>query len=473
MAGKAKRPGYDELAAQVATRREQVRALKEEVRRPRAENAALRGDEATAGAGPEGAVAAAPAGRQAPPRWAKANVARRGPRRPRPRRAPVPGRRRAGPARRLLHAPAPGPRCAAALHRGRVVGRRPGIARPAAPVPVVEPVVLERRCPRCGARCRGVMPDLSAQVGTHRRVSWRVVALVAARRAQPRLPIAQLQWPRRQVWGRRLAGGARCGLLAAAARAGRATYEARRAAARASPVAHVDETGWRADGQNGYVGTVSTPPVRLFHDVGSRAGAVGRELLGAAYAGVTVSDCSAAYDQLDGLPQRGWAQEVRDIDALPEKHPRDAGLHAWGEAGHALYERAVAWAAAAETRRPAARAAARLGFERELLAPCRAPPAPPPHAARCRRVERDHPECFPCVAAPAVPPTTNLAERARRPLGVARKISGATRAPRGAETRMRLQSLVATWDLRGQDPGAAMLDLLRAPRPTTPNLAPV
>lgn len=58
MAGKAKRPGYDELAGQVAVLREQVCALKAEVHRLRAENARLRGEapaaaEDAAGAGAE------------------------------------------------------------------------------------------------------------------------------------------------------------------------------------------------------------------------------------------------------------------------------------------------------------------------------------------------------------------------------------------------------------------------------------
>ena len=40
------------------------------------------------------------------------------------------------------------------------------------------------------------------------------------------------------------------------------------AQARASPVAHMDETGWRENGQNGYVWGLATPgpqPVRYYH----------------------------------------------------------------------------------------------------------------------------------------------------------------------------------------------------------------
>ncbi len=63
----------------------------------------------------------------------------------------------------------------------------------------------------------------------------------------------------------------------------------------------IDETGWRQDGRNGYIWTVSTPQVRNFHYMNSRAGHVARRLNGDSYEGLVVSDFYTAYDQLDGL----------------------------------------------------------------------------------------------------------------------------------------------------------------------------
>jgi transposase len=474
MAGKAPRPGYEELAGQVAALREQVRLLKEEVRRLRVENARLRG----AGAAepvpaPVERGEATPGGRKAPPRWAKANVVRVSGRRPRRPRPSVPGRRREVPTRRIIHAPEQCPRCATVLGRGRVVGRRQVIELPVAPVEVVEHVVLERRCPRCGERCRGAMPDLSAQVGAGRRVSWRVAALAAVLRTKLRLPLAQLQWLLAQSWAVRLSVGELSGLLAEAARAARPAYEALLAEARASPVLHVDETGWREDGRNGWIWTLTTPTVRLFRFSTSRAGEVARALVGADYEGVVVSDFYTAYDQLDGPHQRCWAHLLRDVHDVTAQHPTDAGLQAWAEDVHGLFEEAVAWVAAARTCPPAERNRARRRFEGRLLTRCRTEPARAPHATLCQRVERYHPELFTFVADPAVPPTNNAAERALRPLVVARKISGGTRSKQGSRTRMVLQSLVATWELRGLDPLAELAALLRAPRTPTPEIAPV
>jgi transposase len=474
MAGKAKRPGYDELAGQVAILREQVRALKAEVHRLRVENARLRGEapeavDETAEAG----VEAAPRGRTSPPRWAKANVVRVSVRRPRKPRAPVPGRRREVPDRRVVHALDRCPHCATVLRRGRVVGRRQIIDLPVAAVEVVEHVVLERRCPGCGACCRGALPDLSDQAGAHRRVSWPVAALVAVLRTKLRLPIAQVQWLLAQLWGLRLSVGEVCGLLAEAARAARPAYEGLLAEARASPVVHLDETGWREDGRTGWVWTLTTPTVRLFRFSTSRAGTVARALLGPEAEGVLVSDFSTAYDQLDGRHQRCWAHLLRDIHDLTEQHPADAGLHAWAEGMHAIFTQAVAWTAAAGACPVAERERARLRFEAAVLALCRAQPAGAPHAALCQRVERYHPELFTFVADPAVPPTNNAAERALRPLVVGRKISGGSRSSQGSRTRMILQSVIATWEVRGLDPLAEMLTLLRAPRTPLLELASV
>ena len=474
MAGKVKHPSYEELAGQVAALREQVCALKAELSRLRAENARLRGEVPAEPAGAVGERAeAGPRGRKSPPRWAKANVVRVAVKRPRTPRAPVPGRRREVPDRRMVYALDHCPHCATALRRGRVVRRRQVIELPVAPVEVVEHVVLERRCPNCGAHCRGVMPDLEAQVGAHRRVSWRVGALVAVLRTKLRLPLAQVQWLLAHVWGLRLPVGTLCALLDEAARAARPAYEGFLAEARASPVVHLDETGWREDGRNGWVWTLTTPTARLFRFATSRAGAVARALLGAEAEGVIVSDFYTAYDQLDGRHQRCWAHLLRDIHELTEQHPNERGLHAWAQGMHALFTQAAAWATAAGACPPAERERARLRFEAQALALCRAEPAGMPHATLCQRIERYHPELFLFVAEPAVPPTNNAAERALRPLVVARKVSGGSRSPQGSRTRMLLQSVVATWEVRGLDPLDEMLSLLRPSQTPLLELAPV
>jgi uncharacterized coiled-coil protein SlyX len=462
-------PTVEELTTLVAEQRTQIRALQARVRQLEARLAVL-GEPEPVPVPPGEATSPRPE----PPPWVKANVQREATtdrsRRP---RAPVPGRRREQPDRIVVHAPAHCPSCWQPLTRGRVVQRRQVIDVPPVRVEITEHRVLERRCPRCGTVCRGTMPDLRAQVGAQRRVSWGIAALVAVLRTKLRLPISQVQWLLEAVWGLHLAHGEVCALLAEAARAGEPAYGALLAEARASPTAHADETGWRENGQNGYIWTVSTPTLRLFHFVASRAGQVIRDLLGPDYAGVTVSDFYRAYDQLDGPHQRCWAHFLRDVHKLTETYPRHAGLAVWAEAVQVLYRFAVAWAAQAAERTPAEREAMQQGLEGVLLAVCRAQEPETPQATLCARVERHHGEFFTFVAVPGVAPTNNAAERALRPLVIARKISGGTRSPHGSRTRMILQSLIATWDVRGQDLLPTLLDLLRSPRDPSPTVAQV
>jgi transposase len=471
MAESTAQPTVEALLALVGELRERITAVEAENARLRAEVATLRGAEPppTDAPGPPGA-----APRRHPPRWAKANVVVVARRRPRKVRSPVPGRRREEPDRIVLHAATVCPACAAPLDRGRLVGRRQVLDLPPVRAEVVEHRVLERTCRRCGLRCRGAMPDLGEQVGAHRRVSWPVVAWVAALRTTLRLPLASLQWLLERGWGLRVSVGELSALLAEAARAGQPAYAALLAEARASPVIHLDETSWRENGRTGWVWTVTTPTVRLFHFSRSRAGAVARRLLGEAGDAAVVSDFFGAYNNLERTQQRCWAHLLRDIHDLVAAHPGEPDVAAWAEGVRAVYDRAVAWAAEATSAgtRPILRERSRDRFQAEVVALCRAQPADVPQAVLCARIERYQAELFAFVVDPAVPATNNAAERALRPLVTARKISGGTRSAQGTTTRMVLQSLVATWDLRGRDPVEAFLVLLRAPR-ATQEIAPL
>ena len=399
--------------------------------------------------------------------------------RPRVGRVAVAGRRREVPDRIVLRAPACCPACAGPLRRGRVVRRRQVIDLPPVRAEVAEHRVLARTCPRCRAVWRGAVPDLSEQVAPHRRLGWRVIALAAALRTKLRLPLAQVPWLLRHGWGLRLSVGEPSAVLAETARAGQGAYDALLAEARAGPVVHADETGWRENGRNGWVWTVSTPTVRFVQHTRRRAGAAATRLLGEGDEDVSsatvVGDCYAGYDRLARTQQRCWSHLLRDIRDLEDDRPDDAGVGRWAHQTRRLYGLAVAWAARATAAgtRPILRERAADRFAAEAVRLCRRQPAGAPQATLCQRIERYRTGLFPFVADPAVPPTNNAAERALRPLVVARKISGGTRSPRGSRTRMVLHSLVATWELRGLDPIAEFLTLLRTPRPASPDLGPV
>jgi len=390
-------------------------------------------------------------------------------------RMSVPGRRRDVPDRIVVHAPSVCPGCGEGLHRGRLVGRRQVLDLPPTRVEVIEHQVRERRCRRCGWVGRGTLPDLRADVGPHRRVGWRIAAAVATVRTKLRLPLAQVQWLLAQIWGLHLSVGAITGLLGDVARAGKPTYEALLTDARASPVVHMDETGWRENGRNGYIWTVSTPTVRFFQYVQSRAGAVAARLVGEGGTGVVVSDFYGAYDRLDRPHQRCWAHLLRDLQAVCDDHPTDHQLHRWAAAVGKVYRLATDWArqATADGVRPICHERVADRFARTLVAICRCQPSASLQTVLCQRIDRYQTELFLFVADPHVPATNNAAERSLRPLVIARKISGGSRSKPGSQTRMILQSLVATWEVRGLDPFTEFLTALRTSAQSPPLLAPL
>lgn len=383
---------------------------------------------------------------------------------PRTRREHGFSRGRSEPTERVEHAVEPCPHCATPLAGGWVAWRKEVLEIPEAPVRVIEHVYLARRCPNPGCQARVTPPPAGAvELGVaskRERLGVRLVSLIAALRAELRLPVNLIQWYLGAVHGLELSVGAIVGALRRVAARGEAAVGAIQAAIRASPVVHADETGFREDGANGYLWSFSTPTERYFVR-GGRNKEVVDDVLGPAFAGVLVTDFYAAYDHYDGPHQRCWAHLLRDIHALGERHPTDDGLRAWAEQVHAIYERARRVTGSDTVRRRAQRQC-----EADLLAICQpslsTDGAVVPQAVLCRRIAKYLPELFTFVTDPTVPTTNNAAERSVRPVVIQRKISGGTRSPSGTTTFTSLATLFGTWRARGLDPLTACRHLLSA-----------
>ena len=379
---------------------------------------------------------------------------------PKPRRPRSQGfaRRRLEPTAWRTHAVEQCPRCGIPLAGGTVVHRREVIDVPVAPVTVTEHVWLARRCPCCAQTWRPPVALQGVVVGQG-RLGVRLVSLIATLRAVGRLPLAVIRDLLQTLYGLKLSEGGIVRVLGQVATRAGPALDAIQAAIRDSPVVHLDETGWRENGHNGYVWTASTPTARHFVQ-GSRAKPMLERMLGDAYDGVLVSDFYGVYTSYEGRHQYCWAHLLRDIHDLAEQHPQDAGVRGWATAVHALYARATSAEHAPEHRRRQQRA-----YEQEALALCQpwlADPAPP-QAGLCRRIAKHLSALFVFVADPAVPSTNNAAERALRPLVTSRKISGGSRSPAGTATTLTLASLFGTWRLRGLDPFAECCRLFADP----------
>ena len=220
---------------------------------------------------------------------------------------------------------------------------------------------------------------------------------------------------------------------------------------------HGDETGWRENGQNGYLWSFSTPEVCYFTYPKTRSGQVVTEVLGADYAGIVVSDFYAGYNTHLGLHQRCWVHLRRDVQDLTQKFPLPGVLEG-AKRLRALYERAKAFVSPDKK----ARGLARVGFAEELVALATAWVGTHlPQSTLCQRLLQFESEMFTFVEYPQVPSHNNAAERIIRPRVIARKISGGTRSSAGSQTMAVLSSLFATWQLRGEECLEACRQMLR------------
>jgi len=307
--------------------------------------------------------------------------------------------------------------------------------------------------------------DLHVEVLGQGRIGVRLVSMIAYLRTSLRLPLRQIRELLYTLHGFEISLGEIVEVLHRINAHAQPVLDALLTEIRVSPAVQADETGWREDGSNGYIWSVSTPTIRYYEYHHSRAGEVIKKLIGDDFEGVLGSDFYAGYNIHQGLHQRCWVHFLRDIHDLKKLHPDHAELWQWAKQVKQLYERAKA-APAPDPQLPIAkqhaqRVALQHAFEQELWQVC-APFAQTQTLMHtlCERVERFLPELFVFVAYPGVPSDNNLAERSVRPLVIARKISGGTRSPKGSSTRMGLASLFGTWVAQGLHPFHQCLALL-------------
>jgi transposase len=405
--------------------------------------------------------------REPPPPWLKANKpARTSEKKTRRKRAAQFVRRRSVPDVVVAHAVERCATCDCALAGGTIVRHREVIEVPLCPAVVTEHVLLERVCPVCATVN---VPRLSAADGVvgQQRFGPNLLALIGTWHEVGRMPVRVIQRLLGTLFAVHVSLGAIAGTLRMLAMRGTEQVEAMREAIRTSPVVHADETGWRQDGQNGYVWQISTPTACYF-EWGRRSRTQIDQILGADFAGVLVSDFYAAYHHFLGEKQRCWAHLLRDVGDLLVAHPADGTVQRWGRHLRRLFRatRDSPGANPSARRRTRQRAEARL---RRLCAPVL--DANVPHRTLAQRIVTHCHELFTFVTNPAVPPTNNAAERTFRPLVIARKIWGGTRSEQGTIDAMRRASLVATWHRQGRNPFTEFRNLLLNPTGPTPEKA--
>jgi transposase len=317
-------------------------------------------------------------------------------------------------------------------------------------------------CPSCRRRIESRGPDQPpASPGLNQpQLGLEAMATAAVMRVCYRLPLRQIAQLFSDLPGLSVSPAAISKQIQRMARWLAGYYDQLQLMLRAARVVHADETGWRVDGKNGYLWTLTNDHHTLYHVDKSRSGKVIAELLGEAFGGTLVSDFYAAYDQFDCPQQKCLVHLLRELRDVVTQQPKLAE-HAFfrdckrvvqaalrlkklrGKLKSAEYQKRVK---GLETR------IANLGqktwnqAEADRL------------AARLRKYGS---RLTAFLHDPKVDGTNNTAERALRPPVVMRKITGGNRSEEGARAWAILASVMRTAQQQGRDVLATIKILLR------------
>lgn len=384
------------------------------------------------------------------PHWVKPNKPAKEAGKPRKKRTQSFARKSLAPTQVLCHAVDVCPKCGRNLSGGWVKWKHQVVDIPPWRAEVTDHLFIERECGVCKRRW---VPDSASVLGElvvgKRSIGINLMSLIAHLKTVCLVPIGKIRSLIQTLCSVSISNGEVAELLSAVSEIGESEYDRLRDEIRGSPYVHGDETGWRENGDNGYLWSFSTPQVRYFTYNRSRSGSVVTEVLSDEYLGAVVADFYGGYNVHGGLKQRCWVHFDRDLDALREKYPEDASVGWWVESVLDVYYRAKDTLKIDYTKDE--RALLRVKFEAQLmsLAQCYLSMETAPQHTLAKRINNFIDELFTFVEYPYIPSENNAAERAIRPAVIARKVSGGTRSARGSKTNSVLMTLFGTWSAQG------------------------
>lgn len=459
-----RQPTYAELLELSRQQARQIEALRAEVARlPAALEDARR----------EGKRQAAPF-RKGPPRPAPRRPGRKPGHRPAHRAVPSPE-----PVQQTLYAPAPisCPGCDRFLAAPPVYRDQYQVD-----LPPPRPVVTRFRVPAChgpgcGRRVQGRHPEQTSDALGAAAVQPgpNLLALAADRKHRLGLSSRKSADLLGVLTGQTFSAGALARSGHRLRRLGRPTYDRLEAAARAGPVPHVGETGWRIGGKAAWLWVFADDRMTLYRIRPGRGHDVVVGTLGEEYGGVVVSDCFLAYDPLAGPRQKCFAHLPRTCGEVEQAKTR--GAVRFSRRVGALLRKAMALRRRRAEMTGHGYAVARGRIEAAMDRLLAGAYTDPDNARLAKRLRKHRGSLFTFVYRDGVDATNNLAERELRPGVIARKLSAGNRTEAGAETHAVLASVLRTCRRQGKAIIQALGDLLRhgpghvvdliGPRPAT------
>jgi len=317
-------------------------------------------------------------------------------------------------------------------------------------------------CPSCRKRIESRAQDQPPAADLpHAQLGINALATVAVMRVCYRLPLRQITQLFEDLPGLTLSPAAVSKQLRRLSRWLSGQYDRLQLVLRAAGVVHADETGWRTNGRNGYLWTLTDAEHTLYHVDRSRSGKVIAGLLGEAFGGTLVSDFYAVYDQFDCPQQKCLTHLLRELRDTVQKRPK-LEAHVFFKRCKSLVQEMLRLKKQRSELSKAAYGRQVKSVEtrlRNLGTQSWADADADRLAARLRKYQ-DRLTTF--LHHAEVDGTNNAAERALRPAVVMRKITGGSRSASGAQAWAVLASVMRTARQQGRDVVGTIKELLRA-----------
>lgn len=314
-------------------------------------------------------------------------------------------------------------------------------------IPQVQSVVtrflIDRRyCKHCGKLVEAPVED--ALPGA--RIGLRAMLTVAWLRYGCRVPQDVVPQILATLFGLTISTGEVQGILDQLAKAYGPVYEKLVADLRSRAAVNADETRWRLNQDNPWLWGFVTRWETVYHLAQGRDHEVALEILGKEFDGTVVSDRMGAYrtyaSKSNAENAYCWAHILGDAKELAQFYPTE---------GPAILRSLKAVYAHASRIAPNGTPEDVELLEDALVAALDHRYSSNHCARFARNVLKDMPHWFRFVTDPSVDSTNNRAERALRPMVVARKVSGGSRSENGARVRAILSSILQSLDQRGLD----------------------
>ena len=220
---------------------------------------------------------------------------------------------------------------------------------------------------------------------------------------------------------------------------------------------HVDETGWRLDGKNGWLWSFSNQDVSVYTIDPSRGQCVVEDVLGEVFAGVLCSDFYGAYHKIDSAKQKCWAHILRDLKNLREREPTNLEIRYFASRLQNFFERGKTLREEMARNKIIDSRLKRLRTNTENFSFRKF--RHPELQTLAKRLIKYRNEMYTFIEK-NLEPTNNNAEREIRPAVLLRKISYGNRSDQGSLNQAIMMSVIRTMEKRGQHFGHLASDLL-------------